>query len=53
MDKPKLKKKKETKITFSYECPYCGKEFKSENKKQLDYNFGLHLESCRRKNERN
>lgn len=33
-------------------CPICGKKFIYLNKKQLEWNYNVHFDSCKRKQKR-
>ena len=57
-----MKKQPKTKITtrtikkkyLNVECPYCGKYMESEYAKQLNFNYMVHVATCKknpRKNE--
>lgn len=37
---------------FKKICPFCGKEIKSLNERQANYNFNLHYQSCKKKSEK-
>lgn len=34
-------------------CPICGREVTSLNKRQLEYNFELHVGACKQKKKKN
>lgn len=33
-------------------CPICKKEFSNTNQKQLEWNYLIHLQSCKKKKKR-
>ena len=42
-------KTKEIKKKYHWvECPHCGKYMESEYAKQLNYNYKIHVESCKK-----
>jgi hypothetical protein len=46
-----MEQSKSEPIIYTKTCYYCGKTMESLYKKQLEYNFKLHKESCRLKHE--